>query len=252
MARLMRFVPRSVMVGFVNTLAILIFLAQVSELRDVPWPVYPLLAARLVLMILFSRITKAVPAPLVSIVILTVITVAAGIALPTVGGNDAQPSSLPTWASRTSPSPWVPSPPIAPYAQAFALVGLMESLKTARSWSRSANTRLGRDGVKSSGTASLFDQPSPALTAPELAADRLPRRQVPSGCAVGRRPPPRSPLDAHISGPVQMRRGPLWPRAIDRVTLLEPRRRVSEVQPLISMSLLRRRGPGGWTPQSLL
>jgi SulP family sulfate permease len=95
-AKLMRFVPRSVMVGFVNALAILIFMAQVPELRDVPWPVYPLVAAGLALMVLFPRITRAVPAPLVSIVILTVITVAAGIAVPTVGDKGALPSSLPT------------------------------------------------------------------------------------------------------------------------------------------------------------
>jgi hypothetical protein len=79
-ARLMRFAPRSVMVGFVNALAILIFMAQVPELRDVPWPVYPLVAAALALMVLFPRITKAVPAPLVSIVALTALPVGAGIA----------------------------------------------------------------------------------------------------------------------------------------------------------------------------
>ncbi|QFG27224.1 SulP family inorganic anion transporter [Actinomadura sp. WMMB 499] len=131
-ARLMRFVPRSVMVGFVNALAILIFLAQVPELRDVPWPVYPLAAAGLALMVLFPRITKVVPAPLVSIVILTVITVAAGITVPTVGDKGALPSTLPV--------PGVPDVPftldtltlIAPYALALAFVGLMESLMTAK------------------------------------------------------------------------------------------------------------------------
>ncbi|PXY17054.1 SulP family inorganic anion transporter [Prauserella flavalba] len=131
-ARLMRFVPRSVMVGFVNALAILIFLAQVPELIDVPWPVYPLFAGGLVLMVLFPRFTKVVPAPLVSIVALTVLTVAAGIAVPTVGDKGALPSSLPV--------PGIPDVPftlgtlgtIAPYALAFALVGLMESLMTAK------------------------------------------------------------------------------------------------------------------------
>ncbi|MFC6880725.1 MULTISPECIES: SulP family inorganic anion transporter [Actinomadura] len=131
-ARLMRFVPRSVMVGFINALAILIFMAQVPELRDVPWPVYPLVAAGLTLMVLFPRLTRAVPAPLVSIVILTTITLAAGIAVPTVGDKGALPSSLPT--------PGLPDVPftldtltlIAPYALALALVGLMESLMTAK------------------------------------------------------------------------------------------------------------------------
>ncbi|MGW4589710.1 SulP family inorganic anion transporter [Amycolatopsis thermoflava] len=131
-ARLMRFVPRSVMVGFVNALAILIFLAQVPELIDVPWPVYPLFGAGLVLMVLLPKVTKVVPAPLVSIVVLTAITLAAGIAVPTVGDKGVLPSSLPV--------PGVPDVPftfdtltlIAPFALAFALVGLMESLMTAK------------------------------------------------------------------------------------------------------------------------
>ncbi|WP_243708569.1 SulP family inorganic anion transporter [Actinomadura sp. GC306] len=131
-ARLMRFAPRSVMVGFVNSLAILIFMAQVPELRDVPWPVYPLVAGALALMVFFPRITKAVPAPLVSIIALTALTIGAGIAVPTVGDKGALPSSLPV--------PGLPDVPftlgtltlIAPYALALALVGLMESLMTAK------------------------------------------------------------------------------------------------------------------------
>src|SRR5690606_20975659 len=94
-AKLMRFVPRSVMVGFVNSLAILIFMAQVPELTDVPWAVSPLLAAGLALMVLFPKVTTVVPAPLVSIAILTVVTVGAGIAVPTVGDKGELPSSLP-------------------------------------------------------------------------------------------------------------------------------------------------------------
>ncbi|HBF79498.1 MAG TPA: sodium-independent anion transporter, partial [Streptomyces sp.] len=131
-AKLMRFVPRSVMVGFVNALAILIFMAQVPEMRDVPWPVYPLIAAALALMVFFPKITTVVPAPLVSIVVLTAITVAAGIAVPTVGDKGELPSSLPV--------PGLPDVPftvdtlkiVAPYALAMALVGLMESLMTAK------------------------------------------------------------------------------------------------------------------------
>ncbi|MFC7343945.1 SulP family inorganic anion transporter [Saccharopolyspora griseoalba] len=131
-AKLMRFVPRSVMVGFVNALAIMIFMAQVPELIDVPWMVYPLFAAGLVIMVLFPKLTKVVPAPLVSIIALTAVTIAAGIAVPTVGDKGSLPSSLPV--------PGIPDVPftldtlttIAPYALAFALVGLMESLMTAK------------------------------------------------------------------------------------------------------------------------
>jgi SulP family sulfate permease len=128
----MPFVPRSVMVGFVNALAILIFMAQVPELIDVPWMVYPLVVGALLLMVFFPRITKTVPAPLVSIIALTALTIGAGIAVPTAGDKGALPSSLPV--------PGVPDVPftldtlkmIAPYALALALVGLMESLMTAK------------------------------------------------------------------------------------------------------------------------
>lgn len=140
-AKLMRFIPRSVMVGFVNSLSILVFMAQVPEMHDVPWAVYPLMAAGLALMVFFPKVTKAVPAPLVSIVILTVITVAAGIAVPTVGDKGALPGALPV--------PGLPDVPftldtltlIAPYALAMALVGLMESLMTAKLVDEITDTR---------------------------------------------------------------------------------------------------------------
>lgn len=131
-AKLMRFVPRSVMVGFVNSLAILIFTAQVPEMHDVPWPVYPLLAGGLALMVFFPKVTRVVPAPLVSIVILTVITVAAGIAVPTVGDKGELPSALPVPGLPDVPFTLDTLTTIAPYALAMALVGLMESLMTAK------------------------------------------------------------------------------------------------------------------------
>lgn len=131
-ARLMRFVPRSVMVGFVNALAIMIFMAQVPELVDVPWQVYPLFAAGLAIMVLFPKLTKAVPAPLVSIAALTAVTVAAGIAVPAVGDKGALPSSLPVPGFPAVPFTLDTLTLIAPYAFAFALVGLMESLMTAK------------------------------------------------------------------------------------------------------------------------
>ncbi len=131
-AKLMRFIPRSVMVGFVNALAILIFMAQVPEMTDVPWPVYPLIIGGLALMVFFPKVTTVVPAPLVSIVILTVITVGAAIAVPTVGDKGALPSSLPTPGLPDVPFTTDTLTTIAPYAFAMALVGLMESLMTAK------------------------------------------------------------------------------------------------------------------------
>ncbi|MER7697691.1 MULTISPECIES: SulP family inorganic anion transporter [unclassified Streptomyces] len=131
-AKLMRFVPRSVMVGFVNALAILIFMAQVPEMRDVPWAVYPLIVGGLALMVFFPKITTVVPAPLVAIVTLTVITLAAGIAVPDVGDKGDLPSSLPVPGLPDVPFTMDTLTTIAPYAFAFALVGLMESLMTAK------------------------------------------------------------------------------------------------------------------------
>lgn len=131
-AKLMRFIPRSVMVGFVNSLAVLIFMAQVPEMRDVPWAVYPLIAAGLALMVFFPKVTTVIPAPLVSIVILTVITVGAAIAVPTVGDKGELPSSLPVPGLPDVPFTLDTLTTIAPYAFAMALVGLMESLMTAK------------------------------------------------------------------------------------------------------------------------
>ncbi|MGX1669669.1 SulP family inorganic anion transporter [Streptomyces sp. NPDC055400] len=131
-AKLMRFVPRSVMVGFVNSLAVLVFMAQVPGMHDVPWPVYPLIAGGLALMVFFPKVTNVIPAQLVSIVILTVITVAAGIAVPTVGDKGDLPSSLPVPGLPDVPFTLDTLTTVAPYALAMALVGLMESLMTAK------------------------------------------------------------------------------------------------------------------------
>ncbi|MGY0021711.1 SulP family inorganic anion transporter [Streptomyces sp. YJ-C3] len=131
-AKLMRFVPRSVMVGFVNALAILIFMAQVPEITDVPWAVYPLVVGGLALMVLFPKVTKVIPAPLVSIVVLTVITVAAAIAVPTVGDKGELPHALPVPGLPDVPFTLDTLTTVAPYALAMALVGLMESLMTAK------------------------------------------------------------------------------------------------------------------------
>ncbi|MFE6363159.1 SulP family inorganic anion transporter [Streptomyces sp. NPDC057806] len=131
-ARLLRFVPRSVMVGFVNSLAVLVFMAQIPELTHVPWPVYPLFAAGLALLVFFPRLTTVVPAPLVSITVLTVLTVAAGIAVPTVGDKGELPSALPVPGLPDVPFTLDTLTTVAPYALAMALVGLMESLMTAK------------------------------------------------------------------------------------------------------------------------
>jgi SulP family sulfate permease len=131
-ARLMRFVPRMVMVGFVNALAILIALAQLPQLVDVPWLVYPLVAAGLAIIYLLPRITKVIPSPLVAIIVLTIVTVAAQIAVPTVGDQGELPGTLPSWFLPDVPLTFETLQIIAPFAFAMALVGLLESLMTAK------------------------------------------------------------------------------------------------------------------------
>jgi SulP family sulfate permease len=131
-ARLMRFIPRSVMVGFVNALAILIFLSQVPELIGVPWLVYPLTALGLLIVFGLPRLTRAVPAPLVAIVVLTLITVLGAVAVPTVGDKGALPDSLPSLFVPDVPFSLETLQIIFPFALAMAFVGLLESLMTAK------------------------------------------------------------------------------------------------------------------------
>ncbi|WP_026819951.1 SulP family inorganic anion transporter [Arthrobacter castelli] len=131
-AKLMRFIPRSVMVGFVNSLAILIFMAQVPELIGVPWAVYPLVGLGLLIVFLLPRITRVVPAPLIAIVVITAITVAAAITVPTVGDKGKLPDSLPSLFIPDVPFTLETLQIIAPYALAMAMVGLLESLLTAK------------------------------------------------------------------------------------------------------------------------
>jgi SulP family sulfate permease len=131
-ARLMRFIPRQVMVGFVNALAILIFLAQVPHLVDVPWLVYPMVAVGIAVIVALPRVTKVIPAPLVAIVALTAFTLLAAINVPNVGDEGELPDSLPSLFFPDVPLTLHTLQVVAPYALAMALVGLLESLLTAK------------------------------------------------------------------------------------------------------------------------
>ena len=131
-ARLMRFIPRMVMVGFVNALAILIFIAQIPHLINVPWLVYPLVALGIAIMVFFPKLTTVVPAPLVAILLITGLVVASGWQLPDVAGQGELPTSLPELFIPQVPLTFETLRIIAPYALAMALVGLMESLMTAK------------------------------------------------------------------------------------------------------------------------
>jgi SulP family sulfate permease len=127
----MRFVSRSVMIGFVNSLAILIFMAQLPELIGMPWQTYAMIAAGLAIIYLFPLVTKVIPSPLVCIIILTIISWSLQLDVRTVGDLGDLPSSFPVFMLPNIPftleTLWI----ILPYSIAVAAVGLLESLLTA-------------------------------------------------------------------------------------------------------------------------
>ena len=127
----MRFVSRSVMTGFVNALAILIFMAQLPELIGVTWLTYVMVAAGLAIIYLFPRLTTAVPSPLVCILVLTAITLALGLDVRTVGDMGALPDTLPVFLIPDIPLTLETLLIILPYSAGVAAVGLLESLMTA-------------------------------------------------------------------------------------------------------------------------
>jgi SulP family sulfate permease len=129
---LMKFVSRSVMTGFVNALAILIFMAQFPQLRGVGWDSYAMIAAGLAIIYLFPYVTKIVPSALVSIIVLTTVSIVSGIRLHTVGDMGELPSTLPLFALPDLPFNWQTVEIIFPYSLTMALVGLLESLLTAQ------------------------------------------------------------------------------------------------------------------------
>lgn len=128
---LMRFVSRSVITGFVNALAILIFLAQLPELTNVTWPTYAMTAGGLAIIYLFPRLTKAIPSPLVCVVILSAIAIFSGMDVRRVGDLGELPSGLPFFLLPQVPLNFETLRIIFPYAVTMAVVGLLESLMTA-------------------------------------------------------------------------------------------------------------------------
>jgi len=129
---LMRFVSRSVITGFVNALAILIFLAQLPELIGMPWTVYAVCAAGLAIIYLLPLLTRAVPSPLVAIVVLTALSIWLGLDIRTVGDMGALPDSLPTFLLPDVPLTWETLRILLPVSATLAVVGLLESMMTAQ------------------------------------------------------------------------------------------------------------------------
>lgn len=135
MHTLISFISRSVMVGFLNALAILIFMAQLPELTNVTWHVYALTVLGLAIIYLFPyvpRIGTLIPSPLVTIIVLTILVLVMGIEVRTIGDMGELPDTLPVFLLPDIPltleTLWI----ILPYSVAIAIVGLLESLMTAQ------------------------------------------------------------------------------------------------------------------------
>lgn len=131
-AKLMKFIPNAVMIGFVNALAILIFLAQMPHIIGANSTTFIFLAITLVIVYLLPKFLKVIPAPLIAIVILTVVAIFSGAHLKTVGDLGTITQTLPNFFIPNVPFTFETLTIIFPYALALAIVGLLESLLTAQ------------------------------------------------------------------------------------------------------------------------
>ncbi|MEK4701816.1 SulP family inorganic anion transporter (plasmid) [Lysinibacillus capsici] len=131
-AKLMRFIPNAVMIGFVNALAILIFMAQVPHFLEEGTLTYIFIAITLVIVYVVPRYVKAIPAPLIAIVLLTAVAIMMNLEMKTIGDLGSITQSLPSFFIPDVPFNFETLAIIFPYALALALVGLMESLMTAQ------------------------------------------------------------------------------------------------------------------------
>ncbi|WP_449621780.1 SulP family inorganic anion transporter [Robertmurraya sp. Marseille-Q9965] len=130
-ARLMKFIPRAVMIGFVNALAILIFMAQVPHFIGISNMTYIFVAITLLIVYVVPRFFKAIPAPLIAIIVLTVVTIFSGVELKTVGDLGIITQTLPSFLIPNVPFSLETLAIIFPYSISLAIVGLLESLLTA-------------------------------------------------------------------------------------------------------------------------
>ncbi|MFT4415836.1 SulP family inorganic anion transporter [Fredinandcohnia humi] len=131
LGRLMKFVPRSVMTGFVNSLAILIFTAQLPHFVGESWQMYAMVAGALAIIYILPRFTKAVPSPLIAIIVMTIIAVFTNSDVRTIGDMGELPSTLPIFLIPDIPITFETLQIIFPYSLSIAIVGLVESLLTA-------------------------------------------------------------------------------------------------------------------------
>lgn len=132
LGNLIKFVPRSVMTGFVNALAIMIFTSQLTHFVGESWQMYAMVAGALAIIYILPRITKAVPSPLVAIIIMTVIAILTNSEVRTVGDMGQLTQQLPIFLIPDIPFNFETLQIIFPYSLSIAIVGLVESLLTAQ------------------------------------------------------------------------------------------------------------------------
>ncbi|EKN5101406.1 SulP family inorganic anion transporter [Yersinia enterocolitica] len=132
LSRMMRYIPRSVMIGFVNALGILIFFAQVPHIWGQSSLVWVMFAVTLIIVLLLPRIVKSVPSPLIAIIVVTLVAILMGYRLPNVGDEGAMSADLPSFTQLLVPLNWQTFQIVWPTALSVAFVGLMESLLTAK------------------------------------------------------------------------------------------------------------------------
>lgn len=150
------FIPQTVIAGFVNALGILIFLAQIQQLPGEPWHAYVMVAATLAIVYLFPRITTRVPSPLVAIVVMTVVAIAAHLPIRRVGDIGEITRNLPGFHLPHVSFSLETLAIILPYSLTLAIVGLLESLLTAALLDDLTDTRSAKDKeVRGQGIANM-------------------------------------------------------------------------------------------------
>ena len=132
LARFMKFVPRSVMIGFVNSLAILIFTSQLPHFVGESWPMYLMVAGALAIIYIVPRFTKVVPSPLIAIVVITIVAISLNSGVRTVGDMGELTQALPLFLIPSIPLNFETLAIIFPYSMALAVVGLLETFLTAQ------------------------------------------------------------------------------------------------------------------------
>jgi SulP family sulfate permease len=131
LGRQMKYVPRSVMLGYINALAVLIFIAQLPHLIGKPPTVYILTVISLAIIYILPRFTKVIPSPLVTLAVITTAAIALKLKVPTVGDMGKLPTAPPVFALPQVPFTWETLQIILPYSLTLAIVGLLASFLTA-------------------------------------------------------------------------------------------------------------------------